>query len=313
MPSARICQAPLEVGPLLRERLFESVESVTLTSATLTVGGRFDHLLERLGLKDIPAPPPRETSDEWTPTAFADSQELDEPTWSYDEDTPLSLHTGTYPSPFDYQQQALLLVPRDLPEPDDPAFFRRAGQLLARAIEHTGGGAFVLCTSYRALTALHQVVQERLVHPPTLLRQGDMGRQMLLERFREDSDSVLFATDSFWEGVSVKGEALRLVAIPRLPFRVPAEPVQQARHEALEARGLDPFRAYSLPQAVLRLRQGVGRLVRSQQDRGAVLVLDRRISHRWYGRVFLASLPDMRRCTGPERAVMPQLRGFFGN
>ena len=124
---------------------------------------------------------------------------------------------------------------------------------------------------------------------------------------------MLFGTDSFWEGVSVPGDSLRLVIIPRLPFRVPSHPIQLARSEAVEARGLDPFRVLSLPDAVLRLRQGCGRLIRTQTDRGAVVILDRRLSDRWYGRVFLASLPPMGRAKGPGRAVLDRLERLVGH
>ena len=142
-----------------------------------------------------------------------------------------------------------------------------------------------------------------------LLKQGQMSRGRLLDRFKEDRRSVLFGTDSFWEGIDVKGDQLRLVIIPRLPFRVPTEPVQQARYERLEAQGLDPFRAYALPQAVLRFRQGFGRLIRTQKDSGIVLLLDRRVTNQWYGRVFLASLPDVLRAQGPSRAVLMRIQG----
>ena len=123
---------------------------------------------------------------------------------------------------------------------------------------------------------------------------------------------MLFGTDSFWEGIDVKGPNLRLVIIPRLPFRVPTEPVQQARHERLEAAGLDPFRAYSLPQAVLRFRQGFGRLIRTREDRGAVLLLDRRATNQWYGRVFLHSIPNVPRAQGPRQAVLARVRALVG-
>jgi ATP-dependent DNA helicase DinG len=144
-----------------------------------------------------------------------------------------------------------------------------------------------------------------------LLRQGEMGKNRLLDIFKDNGNAVLFGTDSFWEGVSVRGAALRLVVIPKLPFRVPTEPVQQARYERIEAQGLDPFRTFTLPSAVLRLRQGFGRLVRAADDRGAVLILDRRVHDRWYGRVFLRSLPEMERAVGPTRAVLERLRDFY--
>ena len=169
----------------------------------------------------------------------------------------------------------------------------------------------MLCTSFRLLRTLHRKAQAALGDRMLLLRQGELGRARLLERFREHPDSVLFGTDSFWEGVSVKGDALRLVIIPRLPFRVPTDPIQEARHELLAAQGLDPFRTYSLPQAVLRFRQGFGRLIRASTDRGAVLVLDQRVSTRWYGRVFVSSLPKMETIHAPGRAVLDRLAHFY--
>jgi ATP-dependent DNA helicase DinG len=162
------------------------------------------------------------------------------------------------------------------------------------------------------LNAFHALAVIEFGHEFPLLKQGQMSRQRLLERFKEHRRSVLFGTDSFWEGIDVKGDQLRMVIIPRLPFRVPTEPVQQARFEQLEAKGLDPFRCYSLPQAVLRFRQGFGRLIRTQRDRGVVLLLDRRVTNQWYGRVFLASLPEVMRAQGPARAVLQRIRDDHG-
>jgi ATP-dependent DNA helicase DinG len=133
----------------------------------------------------------------------------------------------------------------------------------------------------------------------------------LLRRFKENHGAILVGTDSFWEGVSVKGEGLRLVVIPKLPFRVPTEPVAQARHQRVRAQGRDPFRVLSLPEAVLKLRQGFGRLVRSQTDRGVVAILDRRLHEMWYGRLFINALPDARRVSGPAQMVLPQVQSFF--
>jgi len=276
LPQATLNSAPIAVGPMLRDRVFEPLKSTVLTSATLTVHERFDHLVGRFGLGE--GEPPT---------------------------------TGAFPSPFDYARQALLGIPRDLPPPDDPRYEAVTARALVAALEVSGGGAFVLCTSYRAVETFHHAVAAQLGDTLPLLRQGRFSRHRMLARFRELGNAVLFGTDSFWEGVSVRGAALRLVVIPRLPFRVPTEPVQQARVEKLSREGLDPFRAYSLPQAVLRLRQGTGRLVRSQGDRGAVLVLDRRVSSRWYGRMFLDSLPPMRRVVGPTRRVLEELRAFY--
>ena len=158
---------------------------------------------------------------------------------------------------------------------------------------------------------LGQALERRFSSEFPILAQGQRGREQLFRQFLEHRDSVLVGTDSFWEGVSVKGEGLRQVIIPRLPFRVPTHPVAQARVEAAEARGHDPFRSYALPEAVIKLRQGFGRLIRAKSDRGAVVVLDRRIHERAYGRVFLHSLPPATRVTGPADRVEERLRLFF--
>jgi ATP-dependent DNA helicase DinG len=281
-PAAALVLAPIEVAPLLRERVFEPLRTTVVSSATLTIRGEFDHWLEQVGMGQ-PAGPPR------------------------------ALSTGLFPSPFDYNRQALLAIPRDLPDPDDPRYEEEAARVLIEALKVTGGGAFVLCTSYALLGRLHQRAEAALGHQMLMLKHGALGRDRLLQRFREHRNAVLFGTDSFWEGVSVAGEALRLVVIPRLPFRVPTEPVAQARTELAAARGQDPFRARALPEAVLRLRQGFGRLIRTATDRGAVMILDRRVIDRWYGRIFLASLPELPRVTGPTPAVMEALRRFYAD
>jgi ATP-dependent DNA helicase DinG len=273
-PAARLCMAPIDVGPLLRERVFEAMPASVVTSATLTVAKQFDHLRGRIGLESC-----------------------------------TRLQTARYPSPFNYRTQALLGIPRDLPTPKEPGFEQRAGEVILDAIRASDGGTFVLCTSYALIDSLHARAEAEFGDDFPLLKQGQMSRGRLIERFKEDRRSVLFGTNSFWEGIDVKGDQLRLVIIPRLPFRVPTEPVQQARYERLEAQGLDPFRAYALPQAVLRFRQGFGRLIRTQKDRGVVLVLDRRVTNQWYGRVFLASLPDVLRAQGPAKAVLMRIRG----
>jgi ATP-dependent DNA helicase DinG len=277
-PAVRLCMAPIDVGPLLRERVFEAMPATVVTSATLTVAKQFDHLRSRIGLLDCDR-----------------------------------VETARYPSPFNYREQALLGIPRDLPTPKEAGFEERAGEVILDAIEAADGGTFVLCTSYALVDAFHARAEAKFGDAFPLLKQGQMSRQRLLDRYKEDRRSVLFGTDSFWEGIDVKGDQLRQVIIPRLPFRVPTEPIQQARFERLEAQGLDPFRAYSLPQAVLRFRQGFGRLIRTQKDRGIVLVLDRRVTNQWYGRVFLASLPDVLRAQGPARAVLMRIRSAVGN
>lgn len=279
-PTAALSSAPIEVGPLIRAKVFDPLKAIATCSATMTVDNRFDHFLGRVGLTE---PGPRQ----------------------------LTIRLATLPSPFDYSRQALLGLPTDIPAPNDPEFELVCARFIIDALQVSGGGAFVLCTSFRLLRGLHRRVSEALGSRFLLLRQGEMGRARLLEAFRNSPDSVLFGTDSFWEGVSVKGDSLRLVIIPRLPFRVPTDPVQQARHELLAAQGVDPFRTYSLPQAVLRFRQGFGRLIRTQSDRGSVLVLDKRVRQRWYGRVFIDSLPELETISAPGKTVLENLRRFY--
>jgi ATP-dependent DNA helicase DinG len=266
--------APVDVAPTVRKLLADGLRTTVLTSATLAVNGRIEHYLQRTGLEGA---------------GFE-----------------------TFPSPFDYREQAILALPKDLPAPDAPGWLDAVSSVIVEAIDASRGGAFVLCTSHAAVNQLADRAQAALGTRHAILRQGKGAKGRLLQHFREDRGAVLFGTDSFWEGVSVRGEGLRLVIIPRLPFRVPTEPIAQARYERMKQSGHDPFRAYALPEAVLKLRQGFGRLVRAGSDRGAVLVLDRRLHEMWYGRVFLASLPDARRVVGPTRAVVAQLREFYG-
>ena len=280
-------RAPIDVGPLVRSLLVEPLHARVFTSATLAVNGRIGHWLARVGLVEGEGEP---TEDE-----LADA----------------NVRFQVFESPFNYEEQAILALPRDLPAPDAPDWSDAIARVLVAAIEASRGGAFVLCTSHQAVAELSARVEAALGDRHAILRQGKGNRGPLLERFRQDRGAVLFGTDSFWEGVSVRGDGLRLVIIPRLPFRVPTEPVAEARYERIRAMGLDPFRAFALPEAVLKLRQGFGRLVRSQGDRGAVMVLDRRVHEAWYGKIFLASLPRARRVVGPSRVVLETLRQLY--
>jgi ATP-dependent DNA helicase DinG len=274
VPEAALCAAPIEVGPVLGRILWTPLPGTACTSATLTVAGSFASFARRTGLPKEPVP---------------------------DE--------VVFPSPFDHARQAVLGLPRDLPTPDDPRFLEETAKVVVEAVAASDGGAFVLCTSYAAVKAYGAAL--RRVGDRPVLAQGDAGRAVVLERFRADRRAVLVGTDSFWEGVSVRGDGLRLVIIPRLPFRVPTEPLQQARHERIAARGGDPFKALSLPDAVVKLRQGYGRLIRSHTDRGAVVILDRRVHDRAYGTVLLRSLPPAKRITGPWRVVRAALSELF--
>lgn len=310
-PQAMLCAAPLDVGPLLRSRLFEPMKASVLTSATLTVGTRFEHYLSRHGLAARSSRPPVLVPENLDPMDVMLEGLPADPEAEVPQGGFPTVQTSTFPSPFDYGRQALLVLPKDGPPPGHPDYEDYVARATAAALYVSGGGAFVLCTSYRMVGMLHARAREILGDEALLLRQGEMGRSRLLDRFRDAGNAILFGTDSFWEGVSVKGRALRLVVIPRLPFRVPTEPVQQARYEQLEQQGLEPFRHYALPQAVLRLRQGVGRLVRTTTDRGIVMVLDQRVHEKWYGRTFIHSLPPMARTVGPTRRLLQQMREFY--
>ena len=279
VPTATLCLAPVEVGPTLREQLFLKLKAIATCSATMTVNNEFDHYKKRVGLSKP------------------------HPTLSIDEQI--------FPSPFDYQQQAILGIPTDLAHPSSKEFTQSVGNFINQAIKVSSGGVFVLCTSYSMLYRLHNSAQKALGSKFNIFRQGQMGRVQLMQRFLQSPNSVLFGADSFWEGVSVKGDDLRMVIIPKLPFRVPTEPVQQARHERLEAHGLNPFTHYSLPQAALRLRQGFGRLIRTQSDKGVVLILDSRINKRWYGKIFLNSLPDLERIIAPASTILQRIPAFL--
>ena len=185
-------------------------------------------------------------------------------------------------------------------------------EYILRADSATRGGAFILFTSYDLLNKVYDALQPELSRLGlTSFKQGHTTRHTLLAHFRKEGNGVLFGTDSFWEGVDVKGEALRLVIIARLPFQVPTEPVQQARSEQIDAMGGSSFREFSIPQAVIKFRQGFGRLIRSRDDRGAVLILDRRIITKGYGKTFLKSLPDTELVNVPASELFSRMERFF--
>ena len=243
---------PIDVSPLLRESLFEKVPTCVLTSATLTVGGSTHYMQSRIGLDDV-------TGD-------------------------------TLSTEFDFQKQAALYIPAHLPDYRDPAYIEQASEEIENILEVSRGRAFVLFTSYQQMQACYKILAPKLPYP-TLL-QGKTSRSRLLEKFRNKENAVLFATSSFWQGIDVKGDALSCVIIDKLPFQVPSDPLVQARIRQIEAEGGNPFSDYQVPAAILKLKQGFGRLIRSRTDRGILAVLDSRLRTRGWGKLFLSSLPD---------------------
>ena len=243
---------PIDVSSVLEDKLFNSVDAVILTSATLAVGSTFDFAEKRLGLRH--------------------ARKL------------------VVASHFDYQRQALLYVPQHLPDPRDAAFNAAACGEIVRLLHLSQGRAFVLFTSYQQMRLAYDRVSLQIEYP--VLLQGTGPRNALLDEFRRTPNCILFATSSFWQGVDVQGEQLSCVIIDKLPFAVPSDPVVEARIANIREEGGNPFYDYQLPQAALTLKQGFGRLIRSSSDRGALALLDNRITRQRYGQIFFDSLPD---------------------
>jgi ATP-dependent DNA helicase DinG len=248
---------PIDVGPILRECLWSKLDCAVLTSATLAVGGGFEYIRQRLGMEHA-----REV---------------------------------VLPSHFNYESQALFYVPPDLPDARTPQFVAKASERIRKLLELTRGRAFVLFTSYAQMNEIYQRLLGEVKFP--LLKQGDAPKSALLDEFRLTPNAVLFATSSFWQGVDVQGEQLSCVIIDRLPFAVPSDPVVAARVKAIDADGGNAFFQYQVPAAVITLKQGFGRLIRSLHDRGLLVLLDNRILKKQYGRVFIESLPNYKKTT----------------
>lgn len=269
-------EASLDVSSFCQEHLFSPVRSTILCSATLSTSREFSYTKKRLGIQ---------------------SSKLTE---------------RIYDSPFDFASRSLFLVPNDLPLPHEPAYLSQATFTIERAIEMSRGSAFVLFTSYDMLTQCYrQLSSSSIARAYPFYKQGDLPRHALLEQFKKREGSVLFATDSFWEGVDVPGDALRCVIIAKLPFPVPSEPLYEASAEALEKEGKDPFMDYSIPLAVIKFKQGFGRLLRTRNDRGCVVCLDARLVKKAYGKFFLNSLPPAATCFAPRDQMLATMQKFY--
>jgi ATP-dependent DNA helicase DinG len=255
-----LAATPIDISQILREKLFEAFDTVILTSATLTVAGRFEFIRQRLGLDHV--------------------------------------KECALPPEFDFQQQALLYLPQKMPDVRDAGFPGKAADEIVQLLELSQGRAFCLFTSYSQMNDLFERVRTRVDFP--LMLHGTAPRSVLLERFKNTPNAVLFATASFWQGVDVPGEQLSCVIVDRLPFAVPSDPIVAARVRALQEEGRNPFSEFQVPEAVLALKQGFGRLIRAKTDRGVLALLDTRIQRMPYGKIFLESLPQYRRTNDLE-------------
>ena len=275
-----LAAVPLDLAPMLRELLWERLGTVVLTSATLAAGGEFDFLEKRLGLTGERSP--------------VKTREI-------------------LPSPFDFPRQCLFGIPDDIPDPreDEPGHTAAVCQVVTDLAYASDGGMFVLFTSYAALRRAAAELKGSLGHRWPLLVQGEGARDQLLRRFRETGNAILLGTDSFWEGVDVPGRALRVLVLTKLPFKVPSEPMTQARLERLAEQGEDGFMSYLLPLAALKLKQGFGRLIRTRTDLGVVVLLDKRVITKRYGPLMLGGLPRAERVTGSWAQVLSKCEDFF--
>ena len=271
---------PLDLAPVLRELLFDRLRTVVLTSATLAAAGEFTFLESRLGLNG--------------------------------ESSPVTVRE-IFASPFDYPSQCLFGVPNDLPEPrgDEPAHGAAVVQVVTDLAYASDGGMVVLFTSHAALKRAARELRVCLGDRWPILVQGESPRDVLLRRFRELENAILLGTDSFWEGVDVPGRALRTLVLNKLPFKVPSEPITAARLERLAEEGFDGFMNYLLPHAALKLKQGFGRLIRSRQDSGVVILLDSRVVTKRYGPLLLSGLPRAERVLGSWAQIRTKCEDFF--
>lgn len=274
-----LTQTPLDISHLMNEGVFEPMESVICTSATLKTGRDFSYWMRRTGV------------------SLAGEERIIK---------------GEFPSPFPYNKNMLFAVPSDAPLPDNIQFQQYVEMALPRLIQAAAGRTLVLFTSYESLkSAYRTTVVSMPGFPGRVMKQGDDDNAKLLEAFKKENESVLFATDSFWQGVDIPGESLSQVIIVKLPFTVPNDPVFVARAEAIEKRGGSSFMELSVPEAVIKFRQGIGRLIRRSDDKGVVVVLDRRIYEKKYGSIFIASMPDCKKVYEPVSELSRRINSFI--
>ena len=273
-------ETPLDIAPLMNQGIFEPMDSVVCTSATLKTGRDFSYWLRHNGLY------------------FSDSDEVLQ---------------GEFFSPFPYKENMIFLVPKDIPFPDEPDFQIYVENVLKNLILKAKGRTLVLFTSYESLRlSYNNIFSTMLANGIKLLRQGADDNARILKNFKDDVSSVLFATDSFWQGVDVPGESLSQVIIVKLPFTVPNDPVFKARSEAIRKKGGNSFMELSVPEAIIKFRQGVGRLIRKNTDKGTVVVLDRRIYEKQYGSLFLANVPECKKYYEPVSKILDIIEEFLG-
>ena len=280
---SQLVNAQLDIAQLLANGLFKRFPTTVLCSATLTTNSSFDFIRERLGLKE----------------SLLEGK---------------TVSTNIYESPFDYPKQALLAIPTDIPDPSSANYNEAAIEGIWNAIHASRGGALILFTSFQMLRICYQHLEERLAsHGYSHQKQGDQGRHGLLQWFKSTKNAVLFATHSFWEGVDIVGDALRCVVIVKIPFQVPTEPIMQARCEQIAANGGKPFLDYSLPLAIVKFKQGFGRLIRHKSDRGCIVCLDSRLHTKFYGSKFLDSIPDCTKVFDTLEGIKHKLEAFYAD
>jgi len=278
--NVELVEAELDLSQRFVDVVFSKFPTIVLCSATLTTNRSFEFIRNRLGLMP--------------------------------DKCGRTIQEHIYDSPFNYQKQALLAIPNDLPQPNHQKYEEMASKRIIELVRISRGNAFILFTSYQMLKNCYDQVAPQLhAERFNLLKQGDSSRKKLIEDFRTTDRSILFGTDSFWEGVDVVGDALRCVIIAKLPFKVPSEPIIQGRSERISAKGGDPFMDYMLPMAIVKFKQGFGRLIRNKTDRGCVICLDGRILNKGYGRLFLNSLPNCQEAFTNSQAIKARMQEFY--